>query len=124
MIVLDKFLVPFLAFVLAKNLYDKKTGMDKFIGAAIVIGAYLSFMVLYEHLTGQPLYYLMGRTTTYSRSLRKIVSLLGNPLFLGTTLGMIVPLVLYKVVRASAGLGRGLYGGMFAATMAGSFLCY
>jgi O-antigen ligase len=124
MIVLDKFLVPFMVFVLAKNLYDKKTGIDKFIGAAVVIGVYLSFMVFYEHLTGQALFYQIGRTTAYSRSLRKIVSLLGNPLFLGTILGMIVPLVLYKLVRSRPGMGRLFYAGVFLATMVASFLCY
>jgi hypothetical protein len=123
-IILDKFLTPYLAFVLAKNLYERRGGFDRFIGAMSLIGGYLCLLVFHEQLTGRPLFYLLGRTTSYTASLRKIVSLLGNPLFLGTVLGMIVPLMLFKMVRSPPGFGRVLYGGLFLTTTAGCFLCY
>lgn len=119
----DRFIAPFLAFILAKNLYDKKTGLDRLGAMLTVIGLYLSFMVFYEQITGQPLFYLFGRTTAYSRSLRKIVSLLGNPAFLGTVLGMVVPFALYKFVRERS-MAKLLYGLLFAVAALGNFLCF
>ncbi|MBC7261147.1 MAG: hypothetical protein H5T63_03955, partial [Chloroflexi bacterium] len=61
----DKFIVPFLVLVLAKNFYDEETGLDRLVAALSVIGFYLSFMVFYEQITGQPLFYQLGRATVY-----------------------------------------------------------
>jgi len=120
----DRFITPFLIFVLAKNLYEEKAGLEKLCAALAVIGFYLSFMVFYEQITGQPLFYIPGRTTEYTRSLRKIVSLLGNPAFLGTVLGMIAPLGLYKFVRERSPYSKAFYGLLFATAMIGNFFCY
>jgi O-antigen ligase len=122
--VLDKFITPFLAFALAKNLYEEKAGLEKLSATLAVIGLYLSLMILYEHVTGQPLFTAIGRTTVYSRSLRKIVSLLGNPAFLGTVLAMIVPMALHRFMRERSPFSRAFYGSLFAITLLGNFLCY
>ncbi len=123
-LVLDKFIIPFAVFVLAKNLYDKKTGVDKLCATLAIIGLYLSFMIFYEHLTGDPLFTGVGRTTVYTRSLRKIVSLLGNPAFLGTVLGMIVPMALYKSLHDRSRHGRAFYAALFLTALLGNFFCY
>jgi O-antigen ligase len=123
-LVLDKFIVPFAVFVLAKNLYEERTSLDKLCATLAVIGLYLSFMVFYEHLTGDPLFTAIGRTTVYTRSLRKIVSLLGNPAFLGTVLGMIVPMALYKALHDHSRQGRAFYGALFLTALLGNFFCY
>ncbi len=123
-LLLDKFITPFLAFMLAKNLYQERDGLDK-LGAALgIIGLYLSLMVVYEHLTGQPLFVRVGGSTTYSKSLRKIISLLGNPAFLGTVLGMIVPVALHQAVRGRSQYRRAFYGALFLATLLGNFFVY
>jgi O-antigen ligase len=121
---LDKFIAPFLVFILAKNLYEGRTSLDKLAAALGVIGVYISAMILYEHLTGQPLFVGVGRTTEYSKSLRKIISLLGNPAFLGTVLGMIVPIALYKYVQERSAYGRVFYGGLFVTSLLGNLFCY
>jgi len=123
-LVLDKFLLPFLLFVLAKNLYEGEQGQRKLSATLAVIGIYISFMVFYEHWTGQPLFVGIGRTTVYSKSLRKIISLLGNPAFLGTVLGMIVPIALYRLMRERAPRAKAFYGGALATALLGNFLCY
>jgi hypothetical protein len=121
---LDKFIVPFMVFVFAKHLYDEKDGLSKLGVTLGVIGIYMSLMVFYEHLTGQPLFVGVGRTTEYSKSLRKIISLLGNPAFLGTALGMIVPMALYGFVQQCSRYGKVFYGGLFVTALLGNFLCY
>jgi len=120
----DKFIMPFLVFLLAKNLYEEEVGLDKLGGTLVVIGGYLSFMVFHEHVTGQPLFYQFGRTLSYTRSLPKIVSLLGNPAFLGTVLGMIVPVALFKFVWERSMYTRVLYGALFLVALLGNFFCY
>jgi O-antigen ligase len=123
-LLLDKFITPFLAFVLAKNLYQERDGLDKLDTALAVIGLYLALMVFYEHLTGQPLFVRVGGGTAYSKSLRKIISLLGNPAFLGTVLGMIVPIALHQAVRGRSPYRRAFYGGLFVLTLLGNFFVY
>lgn len=120
----DKFVAPYAVFVLAKNLYDEKKGIARLGGALSVIGLYLSCLVFFEQVTGQPLFYGLGRTTTYTRSLRKIVSLLGNPSYLGTVLGMVAPYALYRLVRERSPSAKALWGALFLGCTAASFLCY
>lgn len=60
----------------------------------------------------------------YSRSLPKIVSLLGNPAFMGTVLAMIAPFALYGLVRGRSAYARALWGGLFLATTVANFACY
>jgi len=123
-VLFDKFVTPFLVFVLAKNLYEEEIGLGKLGGALSVIGGYVSSMIFYEHVTGRPLFSSVGRRLSYSRSLRKIVSLLGNPAFLGTVLGMIAPIALHGLVRARSLYARALYGALFLGALLGNFLCY
>ena len=120
----DRFVGPFLVFILAKNLFDAKVGVQRLGGMLSVIGSYLSAMLFYERVTGQPVFYLMGRTTTYTRSLPKIVSLLGNPAFLGTVLAMIAPYALYRFVRERPGTVKTFHGLLFGVTSVASILCY
>jgi O-antigen ligase len=120
----DKFVTPYAVFVLAKNLYDEQKGVARLGGMLSVVGVYLSFMVFFEQITGQPLFYAQGRTTTYTRSLPKIVSLLGNPSYLGAVLGMVAPYALYRLVRERSPSVKALWGLLFLGTSAASFLCY
>jgi O-antigen ligase len=120
----DKFIAPYLVFILAKNLYDEKTGLDRLIALLAVLESYLLFVLFYEHITGVPLFYVLGRTLEYTRSLRKIVGLLGNGTFLATVLAMIAPFALYKLTHARSSYARAFYLGMFGLAVLGNFLIY
>ena len=123
-LVLDKFVSPFMLFVLAKNLYEDKKGIDRLTAALIIIEFYLSFVLFYEHLTGQPLFYTPGRTMVYTAHLRKIVGLLQNAAFLATILAMIAPIALYRFKRATTPFSRFFFGGTFALAVIGNYFCY
>jgi O-antigen ligase len=123
-LLLDRFIAPFLVFVLAKNLYEDETTVDKLGVTLGIIALYICAMIAYEHWTGQPLFVGIGRTTAYTRSLRKIVSLLGNPAFLGTVLGMITPIALHRFVHQRSLHGRFLFGLVFLMTLLGNFYVY
>jgi O-antigen ligase len=120
----DKYIAPYLVFILAKNLYDEKTGLDRLIALMGVLESYLLFVLFYEHLTGRPLFYIVGRTLVYTKSLRKIVGLLGNATFLATILAMIAPFALYKFTRARSPYSRALYFSMFVLAVFGNLVCY
>nr|MBC7244132.1 O-antigen ligase family protein [Chloroflexota bacterium] len=120
----DRLVIPFLVFILAKNLYEDGIALDKLIAALAVIDIYLCFMVFYEHITGQPLFYVIGRQTVYTQHLRKIVSLLGNPAYIATVLAMIFPMTFYKFIRASLPSSRAFYGILSILAALGNFFCY
>ncbi len=120
----DKYLAPYLVFILAKNLYEEKEGLDRLIALFGVLESYLLFILFYEHLTGRPLFYIIGRTLTYTKSLRKIVGLLGNATFLATILAMIAPFALLKFTRAKGPYARVFYFAMFGLAVFGNLVCY
>ena len=123
-VVVDKFVSPFAFFLLAKNLYEAREGIDRLTAALVIIESYLCFVLFYEHLTGQPLFYVPGRTMVYTAHLRKIVGLLQNAAFLATILAMIAPVALYRFKRAKTPLSRFFFGAVFALAVIGNFLCY
>jgi O-antigen ligase len=120
----DKFVTPFLVFVLAKNLYDEKVGLDRLIALMAVLESYLLYVLFYEQITGVPLFYTLGRTTVYTRHLRKIVGLLGNAAALATILAMIAPFALYKLVHTRSPYARAFYFCMFGLAVFGNFICW
>jgi O-antigen ligase len=121
---LDKFIAPYLVFVLAKNLYDEKTGLDRLIGLMVVLESYLLVVLFYEQITGVPLFYIVGRTLVYTEHLRKIVGLLGNATFLATVLAMIAPFALYKFTHSRSPYSRVFYFSMFGLAVVGNFICW
>lgn len=120
----DRLVTPFLVFILAKNLYEDRIALDKLIAVLAIIDIYLCFMVFYEHITGQPLFYIPGRQLEYTEHLPKIVSLLGNPAYIATVLAMILPMTFYKFVRASLPSARAFYGLLSIFAALGNFFCY
>lgn len=122
--VLDKFISPFMLFILAKNLYEDQKGLDRLTVGLLIIESYLGFVLFYEHITGQPLFYTPGRTMVYTSHLRKIVGLLQNAAFLATILAMIAPIALYRFKRAKTPFSRFFFGGMFALAVIGNYFCY
>ena len=120
----DKFLTPYLVFVLAKNLYEEDIGLERLIGLMIVLESYLLFIEFYEHITGVPLFYQVGRTLVYTKSLRKIVGLLGNAAYLATILAMIAPFALHRYLHARSRRDKAFYFGMFALAVFGNFVTW
>lgn len=120
----DKFIAPYIVFILAKNLYEENAGLDRLIALMAVLESYLLFVLFYEHLTGQPLFYMVGRTLVYTQHLRKIVGLLGNATYLATILAMIAPFALYKFTRTRSTYARAFYLAMFGLAVFGNLVCY
>ncbi|MBC7262846.1 MAG: O-antigen ligase family protein [Chloroflexi bacterium] len=120
----DHFLTPMAAYFIVKNLVTTERDMQRVVNVFMIIGVYLALLVFHEVVTGEPLFWTPGRATTYSRSLQKLVSLLGNPLFLATGMGMAWPFVVHRFLKERLAPIKALYlilGGTLALCI---YLCY
>jgi O-antigen ligase len=93
--VFDAYVLPMLVYALARNLVDDARGARWIAGVVLAIGAYLAFLVLQEQITGVPLFAPDTVQLSYGTDLRRVVSLLGNPVFFGIPLAfaMVVAMV-------------------------------
>lgn len=93
--IFDAYLLPMFVYALARNLVEDGRGARWLAGCVLAIGAYLAFLVLHEQITGVPLLAPDTVQFSYGTDLRRVVSLLGNPVFFGIPLAfaMVVAMV-------------------------------
>lgn len=120
----DHFLTPMAAYFVVKNVVRTERDVQRVGNVFMIIGIYLALLVFQEVITGEPLFWTPGRATAYSRSLQKLVSLLGNPLFLATGMGMALPFVVHRFLKERRAPIKALYVGLGSALVAGIYLCY
>ncbi len=82
----DAYLLPFLAFFLARQMTRRPADLRLVYIGVLLIGLYLAFLILQEQATGRVLFALDTVQFTYGTGLRRVVSLLGNPIFFGVPL--------------------------------------
>lgn len=116
--------VPLIIYFLAKNLVTTKSAHKAFLITLLFMGAYLSFLVIHEQLTGNILFYPMGRTVRYTTHIRRVVGLLGNPAFFATILGMILPFAIKTMLETKNKTQRWLLVILNGAIGYAIFLCY
>jgi O-antigen ligase len=97
--VLDAYLIPFLALFLARQIVQNLTDLRWYTAALLVAGVGFAFLIIREQLTGQVLLYYR-ESAAYSRSFRKIISLMGNAAPMGVSTAMVLPLGLVATVQA------------------------
>jgi len=120
----DGWLVPFLIFLLAKNLITNRQDLRAGMHALIISALYLSLLAVREQLTGDIWFYPPDRTVIYTRDVRRVVGLLGNPAFIALSINLAVPLVAYLLVTARSLRRRLVYLVILATLGAGTFMCY
>ena len=97
--VLDLLVIPALVYFLAKNLTTNRSELRSVLLAMMIVGLYLSLLATREQLTGNVWFYPEGRTIEYSRNVRRVVGLLGNPAFISMVINMAIPWVFYLFLR-------------------------
>ena len=114
--VFDTYLLPMLVYALARNLVRDARGARWMAAAVMVVGAYLAFLVLQEQSTGVPLLAPDTVQFSYGADLRRVVSLLGNPVYLGIPLAfaLVIAMVAYTWQTT-------LHGRLLTAALALSF---
>ncbi len=120
----DGYVVPFLVYLLAKNLISNRHDLRTSMHTLLIVGLYLSGLAIHEQTTGVVWFYPEDRSVIYTADVRRVVGLLGNPGFIALTINMATPFVAYLFVT-SRSVGRKLfYGAVLAVFGAGVFMCY
>lgn len=93
--VFDVYLVPFLALYAVRQAVADRRELRLIALAFLAMGMGLAFLVIREQVTGEVLFYAK-QSLPYSRSFRKVVSLMGNaaPMGVSTALTLALPLML------------------------------
>ena len=109
-IAFDSYYIPFLIYFLAKNLVRDRKMMRRVLIALGIIAGYLVFLATHEQLTGKALFFKTGHVRLYGEHLRRVVSLLGNPVFFAVILDMVLPFAIWAGGRARDTRVRWGYG--------------
>ncbi|MBI4319129.1 MAG: O-antigen ligase family protein [Chloroflexi bacterium] len=125
MLFFDAYVVPFLAYFLAKNLVSEKTSIDRLVLSTMIVGLYVAALAINEAFTGVVLFDPGGDyPRMYSRNVRRLVSLLGHPAVSGAVLDLVIPLCLYALLTARSATGKALYGLAVATMCVAVFLTF
>jgi len=119
----DGFLVPFFVYFIAKNLVTDRRALTQVVGALLITGTLLAIVAIHEQLTGQVLFIPSDRSYSYTRSLHRLVGVLGNPAFFGTTFAMIIPFLSWGMLEVKSGM-RWLFAGGVGLLILGTYFTY
>jgi len=117
----DMILVPAILYFLARNFITGYDDLKSVMYTLLIIGVYMGFLATWEQLTGQTWFYPEDRSVYYTRHIRRVVSLLGNPAYIALVLNMGVPFVWYLFLKAKR--HRLLLLACVGLMMAGIFFC-
>ena len=120
----DVYAVPFLVYLLAKNLIGNRRDMRAAVHALIIISLYLALLATREQITGDIWFYPPDRSIVYTANVRRVVALLGNPAYIALIINMTVPFVAWLFVTAHTGARKLLYLGILGVQGLGVFMCY
>ncbi|MGC8838856.1 MAG: O-antigen ligase family protein, partial [Anaerolineae bacterium] len=98
----DAVYTPILVYFVAKNLVRTRRDLNWVVGALAVIATYLAVLAIREQITGEVLFQPMGRSTRYTEHIRRVASLLGNPVFIDIIISMTLPLFLVRVLQTAS----------------------
>jgi O-antigen ligase len=117
----DLILVPAILYFLTRNMIRSYRDFESVMYTLLVIGVYMGFLATWEQLTGTTWFYPENRSVYYTRHIRRVVSLLGNPAYIALVLNMGIPFVWYLFLEAEQ--HRLLLLGSVGLMMAGVFFC-
>lgn len=117
----DLLVIPIAIYYLARNVITDQRGLRSVMVALVIIGTYLGLLAIREQLTGVVWFYPEDRSVQYTKSIRRVVGLLGNPAFTAATIGMCVPWAWYLLLNAQRRRAWLLLG--IGIMMAGVYFC-
>ena len=117
----DIIFIPVGVYFLARNLITDYKHLRAMMLTLVVIGVYLALLATREQLTGNVWFYFEDRSVYYTRSIRRVVGLLGNPGYIAMCVGMAVPWCWYLFQTAHR--HRLLYLLALASMLVGIFFC-
>lgn len=120
--VLDSYLMPFVLFFLAKNLFDSDKKLNTLLNALLFMGVYSSLIGIFEYATGMPLF--DAPIWKESAVVRRVPGSFGSPEIFGAVLASIFPIALYKYFQQKKISRKLLFVGVLTLVSIGIFLSF
>lgn len=117
----DLIIVPLAVYFLARALITDRQGMRAVMYALIIVGTYMALLATREQLTGDVWFYPEARSVQYTRTIRRVVGLLGNPAYLATCINLSLPWAWYLFLKG--GRWRWMLLLPIGAMIAGVYFC-
>ena len=117
----DLIVIPVVVYFLARNLITSRKDLKAVIYSLLIVGFYLAVLAIHEQVTGVVWFYPEDRSVRYTRSIRRVVALLGNPAYIAVSIGMAVPWAWYLFLNARHHRSRYLF--IVLVMMAGVYFC-
>ncbi len=108
--VFDAFLMPLLAYFIARQLIQEPEDFRKLARVLTAIAVVVAVAAMVEQTTGFAPFRIGTGAKFYGRDIRKVGSFFANPAYVGLTLAIIAPLALMLALEARTWRQRGLYG--------------
>lgn len=105
----DAYVVPMAVYLSARVLVTDERRLRWMVNVLFFVVLYLAFIALHESWTGEVWFYPWGRMGLYTRGLRRVTGLLGNPAYHATIMDVMLPLAIYRYVRATTARERVTY---------------
>ncbi len=96
----DAYVVPMLVYFFARIIVTDERKLNRMINVLFFIGLYIALIALHESWTGEMWFYPWGRSGLYTRTLRRVTGLLGDPAYHTTIMNVLLPVAIYRYVRA------------------------
>ena len=98
--VFDAFLIPLLAYFIARQLLTRPEDFQKLAKAVLGIAVIIAIAAIVEQATGFAPFRVGAGARIYSGDIRKVSSFLANPAYIGLALAMGVPLAIMLSIEA------------------------
>lgn len=126
-VLIDRYLVPYLIYFIAKNEVRERRELKKVLWVVAAIGLYNAVYGIYTQTTGQVLFAesdQLQRITAYSENLRIMRGLLNEPHIFGLVFSLAIPIDFYLMIKARRLNRRVLAVMMLTLTFGALFLTY
>lgn len=122
--VLDSYIMPLLAYFIARYLLANKRDYRSLGNVLILMAVILAVLATLEQLFGIQLFRTETTADYYTRGIRKVGALLGNPAYIALAINVTLPMVLLRIIQATRPRTRWFYVGIFLLLETGIFLTY
>lgn len=117
----DLLVVPIAVYFLARILIRDGRDLRAVMISLVIVGLYLALLATREQITGDVWFYPEDRSVQYTRSIRRVVALLGNPAYISLAIAMAMPWAWYLFLNAKHHRGKLLL--VIVALAVGSYMC-
>lgn len=122
--IFEAYVMPLLAYFLARNLIHNARDFDRLGSALLAIGAIIAFLAILEQTTGIAIFRYASSEAFYQPGVRKVGALLGNPAYIALALAIITPIGIHRMMSSPVPIAKVGFGVLVLLYEAAIFLTY